>query len=89
MATSTTTLRLEFWQTTYGILLKRLFFQAVANVSLILYTDLTAGFVDWEKVKFALATQVVYVILTFSRDIADPHIPNESGTSTIKTEEKK
>lgn len=71
--------RVSFWRTTAGILIKRLVFNAVAQVALVLYNDLVAGSVDWSKVKYALAVQVAYIILTFSRDLADEKIPNTTN----------
>lgn len=75
--------KLSFWQTVPGILLKRLFFQAVAAVSLVLYNELSAGSVDWAKVQYALATQIVYIVLTFSRDVVDPNLPNSTNAVEV------
>lgn len=68
--------KIGFWQTVSGILFKRLFFQGLASVLLVVYNQLVSQQIDWVSVKYALATQVVYVIMTFSRDVVDPHIPN-------------
>lgn len=72
--------RISIWQTVPGILFKRLFFQALASVMLVVYNQLVSQQIDWGAVKYALATQIVYVVMTFSRDVVDPHIPNSTNT---------
>ena len=78
---------ISFWQTTYGILLKRLFFQALAAVSLVMYNQLVNNTIDWNAIRYALATQAIYVVLTFSRDMADPKLPNSTEAVVIKQPE--
>ncbi len=69
---------MSFWQTTLGIFIKRIFFNTVAQASLVLYTGLVNNKVDWHAVGYAAAVQVVYVIMTTTRDYKDPNIPNAS-----------
>lgn len=73
-----------FWQTTYGILLKRLFFQALAVVATTLYDQLTGGGINWAAVQTVLATQLLYVVMTFSRDVVDPKLPNTTKSVVVE-----
>ena len=68
--------KISFWQTTYGILIKRLFFNAVAVVATTLYDQLNGDGINWVVFQKVIATQVLYIVMTFTRDIADPKLPN-------------
>lgn len=73
-----------FWQTTSGILVKRLVFQAIALVATALYDQLQNGSLNWEVIQAVVATQVLYVIMTFARDLADPKMPNTTNSVIVK-----
>jgi len=77
---------ISFWQTTYGILIKRLFFNAVAVIATTLYDQLNGGGIDWAVFQKVIATQVLYIVITFTRDVADPKMPNT--TEAVKLQGK-
>lgn len=66
-----------FWKTTFGLFLKRMFYNVVAQASLVLYTDLMNHHVNWGAVGYAAAVQALYVVITTTRDYADPSIANK------------
>lgn len=78
--------KLSFWSTTYGILLKRVLFQFLSGITLVIYNQLSSNAIDFSAIRYALATQLVYIVMTFSRDLADQKIPN--STEAVKIEGK-
>ncbi len=54
-----------------------------------MYNELVNNSFDWELVKYALATQIVYVVLTFSRDLADPKLPNNTKSVVVDSSSNK
>lgn len=76
--------RIGFFQTTYGILIKRLIFNAIAVIATTFYDQLNGGGIDWQVVQKVLATQFLYIVMTFTRDVADPKLPN--STKAVEVE---
>lgn len=74
----------NFWQTSVGILIKRVIYNVIAQAGLVLYTGVINNSVDWSAVRYAAVTQVLYIVITAARDRADPHIPNTTSQIVVK-----
>lgn len=78
-------IRLGFWKTSIGIFVKRLVFSVVAQAGTVLYTQLMSNEINWQLVRYAAATQAVYIIITGVRDYSDKSIPN-TPSEPVKVE---
>lgn len=67
---------MTFWKTTFGLFIKRLFYTVAAQASLVLYTGVVNNNVNWDAVAYAAVVQLLYVVMTTTRDYRDPTIPN-------------
>lgn len=69
-------LTVGFWHTAVGITIKRVAWQVVAAVLLIVFDALTSPSINWNEVVIAARVQVAYIILATLQTVNDPQIPN-------------
>lgn len=69
----------SFWQTTYGLLVKRIAFLVVSAVISGLVAELAKN-----PALFGALTPLVYTILTVVRDMLDPKLPNTTNSVVVK-----
>lgn len=75
--------RVDFWHTTVGILIKRIVFGVVANAGLVLYNGVMANAIDWSQVRYSALTTMLYIVISTAQTYSDPKIPNTKNTLVV------
>lgn len=79
-----TTVPIDFWHTSAGILIKRVAYSVVANAGVVLYNGLIVNRIDWHQVRYAALTSALYIIISTVQTYSDKSIPNTTKSLVVE-----